>query len=142
MSDKPDFGEPWRESSGRLWDRDGGPIFIGYVKGARIAECVSACAGMSDPAAEIAALRQALAASEASRARLVAWLKAKDARARAEAEFRNNCNDDRMLRDVLTAQNNERKAEIAITPADIAIVSQSAESETQPGQCLTGEKQA
>ena len=64
-----DFGEPWSDSefSGMAdcQDRNGTPIvcdfhFVHDEHRARIVSCVNACAGMSDPAAEIQALRDAV----------------------------------------------------------------------------------
>lgn len=59
----PDFGEPWREQTvsfmpGTIEDRDGNVVNSREQKLRAIA-CVAACAGMSDPAAEIQALRDA-----------------------------------------------------------------------------------
>lgn len=65
----PDFGEPWSDSEFRgmadCQDRNGTPIvcdfhFVHDEHRARIVSCVNACAGMSDPAAEIQALREAV----------------------------------------------------------------------------------
>lgn len=59
----PDFGEPWKTAN----YRDGGivtsydqPIMEGFKLVKRAVACVNACAGMSDPAAEIQALRDAI----------------------------------------------------------------------------------
>ena len=70
----PDFGEPWSDSEFRgmadCQDRNGTPIvcdfhFVHDEHRARIVSCVNACAGMSDPAAEIQALRDKLEQAEA-----------------------------------------------------------------------------
>lgn len=61
----PDFGEPWQNELGdfEIYPRTGGDA-IAYAEGAktrdRVIACVNACAGMSDPAAEIQALRDAV----------------------------------------------------------------------------------
>lgn len=59
----PDFGEPWKTTN----YRDGGivtsydqPIMEGFKLVKRAVACVNACAGMSDPAAEIEAMREAI----------------------------------------------------------------------------------
>lgn len=60
----PDFGEPWQNELGdfEIYPRTGGDA-TAYAEGAktrdRVIACVNACAGMSDPAAEIQALREA-----------------------------------------------------------------------------------
>lgn len=60
----PDFGEPWQNELGdfEIYPRTGGDA-IAYAEGAktrdRIIATMNACAGMSDPAAEIQALRDA-----------------------------------------------------------------------------------
>lgn len=67
MSTTPDYGEPWRES--KIWDcitdREG--IILVHTASefndpfrTRAITCVNACAGMADPAAEIAAMREAI----------------------------------------------------------------------------------
>lgn len=67
MKEKPDYGEPWSEVIN--WDeistRDGRDIL--YVASdmnepyrSRAIECVNACAGLADPAKEIAEMREAL----------------------------------------------------------------------------------
>ena len=58
----PDFGEPWRLSSFRncIYTRDGKLEEIVDSSRNRSLQCVNACAGMSDPAAEIQALRDAV----------------------------------------------------------------------------------
>jgi hypothetical protein len=65
MSDTPttptsDYGEPWKV--GRIdrpmEDRHGHDPLMLHRTAARAVACVNACAGMADPAAEIAALKQ------------------------------------------------------------------------------------
>lgn len=58
----PDFGEPWREQTvsflpGTIENRDGKVVNTREQKLRAIA-CVNACAGMADPAKEIAFLRE------------------------------------------------------------------------------------
>ena len=61
----PDFGEPWQNELGdfEIYPRTGGDA-IAYAEGAktrdRVIACVNACRGMTDPAAEIQALREAI----------------------------------------------------------------------------------
>jgi len=55
----PDFGEPWNATGEYVHTRDSKEVPL-YAKRLRIAQCVNACAGMSDPAAEIQALRDAV----------------------------------------------------------------------------------
>ena len=65
----PDFGEPWQNELGdfEIYPRTGGDA-TAYAEGARtrdrVIACVNACAGMANPAAEIQAVRDALAAIE------------------------------------------------------------------------------
>lgn len=58
----PDYGEPWRPS--QMWstgyERAGAVAFDSNKHRDRIIACVNACAGMADPAKEIAAMREAL----------------------------------------------------------------------------------
>ncbi len=81
----PVYGEPWRESAGRLWDHAGQSVSIGYVLADRIATCVNACAGIADPPYFIAALTRSHAtllaerdAARAACAALVAWFDSED----------------------------------------------------------------
>lgn len=57
----PDFGEPWNLDTGDddilIRSRFGQVVSTNTLE--RIVSCVNACAGMSDPAAEIQALREA-----------------------------------------------------------------------------------
>lgn len=117
MSGEPDFGEPLtvdKRNPLQVRMRPGdNPTLTGAEQVARAVACMNACAGMADPAAEIATLRarvaeledaletersntafeqeglramrlnrdnfrRQLAASEASRARLVAYIRADD----------------------------------------------------------------
>ena len=61
----PDLGEPWQNELGdfEIYPRTGGDA-IAYAEGAktrdRVIACVNACRGMTDPAAEIQALREAI----------------------------------------------------------------------------------
>lgn len=59
MSDAKDYGEPWTASHGCVDDRHNDTIARDATadEAARIVACVNACAGMADPAAEIAALK-------------------------------------------------------------------------------------
>lgn len=104
--------------------------------------------GRGEVDAEIAALRQALAASEASRERLVAVVRADGALLDGFAKLMEALAVGRMgdvlvLRSELTDVDQAHLlARAALTPADLAIVSQSADHETQPALCLTGEQQA
>jgi hypothetical protein len=65
MSDTPapDYGEPWQATSARegsiVAHRDQ-PILESFKLVKRAVVCVNACAGMADPAAEIAAMREAI----------------------------------------------------------------------------------
>lgn len=82
MSEQVEFGEPWEHNGrGDLVDCRGDKLAIGYYGGEadvrhddRIMVCVNACAGMSDPAAEIARLRAEVAAKNARLERLDAVL--------------------------------------------------------------------
>lgn len=58
----PDFGEPWQAIGNHLYDRFGHQLAIfNYGSHAeRAAISVIACSGLSDPAAEIQALREAV----------------------------------------------------------------------------------
>lgn len=58
----PDFREPWDASAEYVYGRDDKEVHL-YPHRLRIAQCVNACAGMSDPAAEIQALRDAAASA-------------------------------------------------------------------------------
>lgn len=63
MSTTPDYGEPWRVvplADGGIASRDGSQIVDKLGKSHRAISCVNACAGMADPAAEIAAMRAAI----------------------------------------------------------------------------------
>jgi hypothetical protein len=58
----PDYGEPWRVmpyADGGVGTREARPIIEALRLSLRAVECVNACAGFTDPAAEIASLRQA-----------------------------------------------------------------------------------
>lgn len=55
----PDYGEPWDASSEYVYNGCGKQVHL-YTERSRVAACVNACAGMADPAAEIAAMREAL----------------------------------------------------------------------------------
>ena len=61
----PDFGEPWNLDTGDddilIRSRFGQVVSTNTLE--RIVSCVNACAGMSDPAAEIQALREAVRAA-------------------------------------------------------------------------------
>lgn len=60
MEPAPAFGEPWRDLPSDM---------TGYLlndqKFRRAVQCVNACVGMADPAAEIAAMREAAAVTQA-----------------------------------------------------------------------------
>ncbi len=64
----PDYGEPWKFSQGEpsIESRDDDAVLTGidYVideaKIQRAVSCVNACTGMTDPALEIAAMREAI----------------------------------------------------------------------------------
>ena len=65
----PDFGEPWHyreltmdKPGGHCYDRDYNIVsrFGPDIQSRRIVQCVNACAGMTDPAAEIQAMREAI----------------------------------------------------------------------------------
>lgn len=56
----PDYGEPWHISDSYTFpiaDRDGRAVTMGDR---RTIACVNACSKMADPAAEIAAMREAI----------------------------------------------------------------------------------
>ena len=59
----PDYGEPWWKSGQYtvepILDREGDAV----DEDERAIQCVNACAGMTDPAVEIAAMREAVAAT-------------------------------------------------------------------------------
>ena len=61
----PDYGEPWQlESDDEIWSDNGDEGTLAVAYGSvreRIVDCVNACAGMADPAAEIKAMREELA---------------------------------------------------------------------------------
>lgn len=70
-SQTPDYGEPWSASDKALYHRDGplASFMITAEMAERVVQCVNACAGMSNPAAEIQAMRDAIKeAHEALRA--------------------------------------------------------------------------
>ena len=59
----PDYGEPWRQHlaiRGTVVDRNGTYIIDTLRKMKRAVACVNACAGMTDPSAEIQAMRDAI----------------------------------------------------------------------------------
>lgn len=63
MSTTPYYGEPWRVVSladGGIASSDGSSIVDKLSKSHRAIACVNACAGMTDPAAEIGAMREAI----------------------------------------------------------------------------------
>lgn len=59
-----DYGEPWEHDEGGVYNRHGRYPLGGTEHVARAVACVNACAGIVDPAAELAALR---AVAEAAR---------------------------------------------------------------------------
>ena len=66
MSDKQntaqDFGEPWETNCQSVYDRNG-PLYFSAPTpelASRIVQCVNACQGMPDPAAEIQAMREVI----------------------------------------------------------------------------------
>lgn len=61
----PDFGEPWywNTDEGIAYDRTKGWCPSLHGNGPRLVACLNACAGMSDPAAEIQAMRDAAASA-------------------------------------------------------------------------------
>jgi hypothetical protein len=67
----PDYGEPWKV--GRIdrpmEDRHGHDPLMLHRTASRAVRCVNACAGMVDPAAEIAALRRDLRQARGERDR-------------------------------------------------------------------------
>ena len=67
----PDYGEPWKprtEGSRTVIINPGatGADFDLPIHAARAFSCVNACAGMADPAAEIAAMREAISEAYAA----------------------------------------------------------------------------
>lgn len=59
----PDHGEPWRVmtyADGGVGTREARPIIEDLRLSHRAVACVNACAGMADPAAEIASMREAI----------------------------------------------------------------------------------
>jgi hypothetical protein len=59
----PDYGEPWRvmtHANGGVGTREARPIIEDLRLSRRAVPCVNACAGMTDPAAEIATMRDAI----------------------------------------------------------------------------------
>lgn len=67
LNPAPDYGEPWiadeRPQHDAIFTNDSTPLCLMFRKGGfsqRAADCVSACAGMADPAKEIAAMREAI----------------------------------------------------------------------------------
>ena len=58
-TEKPDYGEPWRDQMGTVRDRMEYLVSMASPETRdRIIACVNACAGMPDPAAEIEAMRK------------------------------------------------------------------------------------
>lgn len=54
-----DFGEPWETNCQSIYDRKG-PLYFSAPTpelASRLVQCVNACRGMTDPAAEIEAMR-------------------------------------------------------------------------------------
>ncbi len=58
----PDYGEPWKNNTEFIRDRMDFKVaaFRDAESADRIVACVNACAGMADPAATIAAMREAI----------------------------------------------------------------------------------
>lgn len=60
----PDYGEPWAiDPTGGFWNKvvsAEGKCVSGVRPTRRAIQCVNACAGMADPAAELAAMREAI----------------------------------------------------------------------------------
>lgn len=60
----PDYGEPWEEQSDdEIFSRNGDEGTLAIAQGCvreRIIACVNACAGMANPAKDIAELREAI----------------------------------------------------------------------------------
>jgi len=58
----PDFGEPWETNCQSIYDRNG-PLYFSAPTpelASRLVQCVNACQGITDPAAEIEAMRAAI----------------------------------------------------------------------------------
>lgn len=71
----PDYGEPWEATNLHFLTTKGNfsTGVLASLHSKRIAQCVNACQGMADPAAEIQAMREAI--KEARKA-LKAWPRA------------------------------------------------------------------
>ena len=82
-SQTPDYCEPWIVdeyviTSSKYSTSE--PILIGHYRGRtgvrqllRAAECVNACQGMADPAAEIQAMREAIKEADTGLSAMIEW---------------------------------------------------------------------